>query len=201
VFDRSAICVFLENDGIEIEKLLERLRARHTILQRNPLSLISILFEEYGYSCEEYRRTLDRNIVTMEKKTGHTSLSISLFRPSPDYEKLTRDLNACKTSLIFLDNFTAFGNDVGTFCKETLNMLETLRQERCLVTLSISDTVSAAQDLDYHLNLGQRRRVQAQSLKGRVQTQINLVRWAAALLLSQMFLFSHSTAVQPYLPA
>jgi len=176
IFDRSAVCVFVGEYDVEVEKLLERLRARPAILQRNPLSLIGILFEEYGYSCEEYRRALDGDVATMERKTGHTSLSNGLFRTSPNYEKLTRDLNTCKTSLIFLDIVMAFGNDVGTFCKETLDMFETLRQERCLVTLPISDTVSAAQDLGYHLNLGQRRWVQAQALKGRVQTQINLVR-------------------------
>jgi hypothetical protein len=112
----------------------------------------------------------------MERQTGHTSITISLFRQNPDYERLTRDLNACKTSLIFMDNFTLFEREIGAFCKETLETLELLRHERGLDTMPTGERLAAAQQLDYHLNLSQLRRIQACSLERRVQTQISVVR-------------------------
>jgi hypothetical protein len=112
----------------------------------------------------------------MERQTGHTSIAISLFRQNPDYERLTRDLNACKTSLIFMDSITIFEKEIGTFCKEMLETLELLRHEQGLDTLPTGERVAATQQLDYHLNQSQLRRIQACSLERRVQTQISVVR-------------------------
>ena len=176
IADRSAICLFFEKDKSKIEDLFKRLQTSRNSLHTNPLSFISLLFEEQGYSCEKYRAKLDKDVVEMENQTGHTSIAISLFGQNPDYERLTRDLNACKTSLIFVDNFTLFEKEIGDFCKETLETLELLRHERGLDTLPTGERVAAAQQLDYHLNLSQLRRIQACSLERRVQTQISVVR-------------------------
>jgi hypothetical protein len=176
IADRSAICLFFEKDKSEIEDLFKRLQTSRDSLHANPLSLISLLFEEHGYSCEIYRAELDKDVVEMERQTGHTSIAISLFRQNPDYERLTRDLNACKTSLIFMDNITLFEKGIGDFCKETLETLELLRHERGLDTLPTGQRVAATQQLDYHLNLSHLRRIQACSLERRVQTQISVVR-------------------------
>lgn len=176
ITDRSAICLFFEKNKSKIKDFFRRLQTSRDSLHANPLSFISLLFEEHGYSCEKYRAKLDKDVVEMERQTGHTSIAILLFRQNPDYERLTRDLNACKTSLIFMDNITLFEEKIGEFCKETLETLEVLRQERDLDTLPTGERVAATQQLDYHLNLSQLRRIQACSLERRVQTQISVVR-------------------------
>lgn len=176
IADRSAIGLFFEKDKSKIEDLLKCLETNRGSLHANPISFISLLFEEHGYSCEHYRAKLDRGVVGVERQTGHTSIHISLFRQNQDYERLTRDLNACKTSLIIMDNITSFEKQIGAFCKEVLEMLELLRHERGLNTLPIRERVAAIQQLDYHLNLCQLRRIQACSLERRVQTQISVVR-------------------------
>ena len=145
------------------------------MLQKNPLLLLSTVFEEYGYSSENFREQLDRDVARMERQSGHTSLSFRLFQDNKGYEDLTKELHACTTNLIFMENITAFEREWGAFCKETLDVLEALRVERGLETLPKSERVQASQNMDYHLNLSQMRRIQSQSLQKRAQLQINVV--------------------------
>jgi len=121
ISDRSAICLFFLKEKRKTSDLLNRLHANRGSIHRHPLSFISLLVQEHGYNCETYRERLDKNVVEMERQTGHISIAISLFQLPPDYEKLTRDLNACKTCLIFLDNISAFEIELGAFCKKSLS--------------------------------------------------------------------------------
>lgn len=138
ISDRSATGLFFDKHASKVDDLWQRLEARRDVLQRNPLSFISILFEEHGFSSESFRTKLDKDVVNMERQTGHTSLAATLFQPDQhDYGQLIKDLNACNTSLIFLDSITAFERDIGAFCKETLGVMENLREECGLESLSI----------------------------------------------------------------
>jgi hypothetical protein len=131
----------------------------------------------------------------MESQTGHTSLQVRLFQPNQyDYEQLIKNLNACNTTLIFMDSITVFERDLGAFCKETLAVLESLREERGLERLSVGDRVSAIQDLDYHLNLSQMRRTQVLALQKRIQTQINVVSFSEEIL----FIFAPTLISRSY---
>jgi len=187
ISNRSATGLFFDVDAAKVDGLLQRLEARRDVLQRNPLSFIGILFEEHGYSCERSRAKLDRDIVEMEQQTGHTSLLVRPFQPNQhDPEQLIKDLNACNTTLIFMDSICVFEKEIGAFCKETLEVLECLREERGLESLSIGDRVSAIQELDYHLNLSQMRRTQALALQKRVQTQIRVVRLSEKVLVNNV---------------
>ena len=81
------------------------------MLQRNPLLLLSIVFEEFGYSAEAFRKRLDLDIARMERQSGHTSLTFRLLNYDQGYEYLTLDLHACSTSLIFMEHVLAFERD------------------------------------------------------------------------------------------
>jgi hypothetical protein len=99
-------------------------------------------------------------------------LSVRVIQEIPEYEILLKDLHACNTNLIFTETVTEFEDGLGAFFKETLSMLEELRRERGLDTLSKGDIAAQAQNLDYHLNLS---RMQSLSLQKRIQLQINVV--------------------------
>lgn len=175
IVDRSAKALIFDYRNPRMNILWERLLIRRNTLQNNPLLLLSILFEEYGYSAEAFREELDRDVASMERRTGHTSLNPRLFQDKMDFEDLTKDLHACTTSLIFMENITEFERNWGLFCKETLDVLETLRMERGLGFLPKRERVQAAQNMEYHLNLSQMRRSQSLSLQKRAQLQINVV--------------------------
>ncbi|KAL5330662.1 hypothetical protein ACEPPN_000181 [Leptodophora sp. 'Broadleaf-Isolate-01'] len=175
IAERSAKACVLNYNTSEINALWDRLQVRQGMVQKNPLLLLSIVFEEFGYASELFREQLDREVARIERASGHTSLS---FRPSAwntEYEALTRDLHACSTDLIFMEHVTEFERTWGAFCKDTLSVLETLRLERGLQGLSKRETVQTAQCMDYHLNLSQMRKTQALALQKRVQLQINVV--------------------------
>jgi hypothetical protein len=175
IIDRSTKAFVLEYSNPRMNVLWECLLIRRNILQNNPLLLLSIVFEEYGYSTEAFREELDRDVARIEQQSGHTSLTFRLFQDNKDYEDLTKDLHSCTTSLIFMENIAEFERDWGVFCKETLDIFEALRIERGLDALTKRERVQAAQNMDYHLNLSQMRRSQALSLQKRAQLQINVV--------------------------
>jgi hypothetical protein len=194
IVERSAKACVLNDNNSEINALWDRLQVRQSMVQKNPLLLLSIVFEEFGYASELFREHLDHEVARMERASGHSSLS---FRPSAwntEYEALTRDLHVCNTNLIFMEHVTEFERSWGAFCKDTLGVLETLRLERGLQNFSKRETVQTAQCMDYHLNLSQMRRTQVLALQKRVQLQVNVVSKTE----TSRHKISHFVAVQPH---
>lgn len=153
----------------------QRLHENRELIRENPLAFLNILFEDHGRSCERHRAHLDREVVRMERRTGKTS--IRLFSPAidTDYEQLNKDLHACNTELIFLDNITNFEMKLGQFIKETLKKFEALRHESGISSESIYAYETLSSNMDYLINACEMRRYQAQSLHQRVKSQINVV--------------------------
>lgn len=178
VVDCSATGLYFQGDGLnKLNGLLKRLQGHRRLLRTNPLAFLGILMEEYGRTCERDRARNDREVVTIEGRTGMTSLQIanSNSQAAKDYELLSKDLHSCNTNLIFLDNLTNFEVAVGRFIKETLIRFQMIRERRLLekILADVDDTL--IQNIEYLLNAAEMRRYQAQSLHRRTQTQINVV--------------------------
>ncbi|KAL9612610.1 MAG: hypothetical protein Q9167_002816 [Letrouitia subvulpina] len=160
-----------------MDVLIDRLQVRQDLSQQNSLRFLSLLFEEYGYDCERWRRELDRDVVRLETKTRMTSLALAhtLDNQTLDYESLTKRLHRCHTDLIFLDTVQNFEACLGNFCKKAAVQLETMRQQLGLEASSVSDQNIFFQNVEYHLNQNELRRFQTLCLQKRIQTQINVL--------------------------
>lgn len=173
--DGSAKGLLFDTDTSTVASVLQRLHESRELLQENPLSFLNILLADHGKSCEDHRAALDRDVVKMELRTGKTSLRFLSTYVETDYEQLNKDLHACNTDLIFLDNITNFEMIVGKFIKDTLAKFEALRHERGIVPDSPYTYETLSQNTDYLINVCEMRRYQAQSLHKRIQSQINVV--------------------------
>jgi hypothetical protein len=177
VLTRAATCLLLDFREEGIDGLLGRLRIRHERIQKNALEILAILFEQHCFATEKARQQADDRIVSMERKTGMTSL-IGAYggkHDQVDHEKLIKDLHACNTDLIFLDNSLQFEAEMGRFCRETVAKFEDLNTTQCGKALSAPDRDAIFQRIDYYLDSSRWRRTQALSLMKRVKTQINVV--------------------------
>ena len=192
VVDCSATGLYFQGDGLKkVNSLPKRLQGHRRLLRTNPLAFLGILMEEYGRTCERDRARNDRDVVTIEGRTGMTSLPIATFysQVAKDYELLIEALHSCNTNLIFLDNMTNFEVAVVRFIKETLIRFQMIRERRLLekIPADVDDTL--IQNIEYLLNAAEMRRYQAQSLHRRTQTQINVVsrfRSGSAMTLTMM---------------
>lgn len=177
----SVVSLLFDNTEDDLNILIKRLRWRCTQTHQSPLSLLAILFEEYGYTSEECRRRLDAEVVSLEVRTGMTSLDTNpggngySLRIS-DYEKMMRDLHSCNTNLIFLANVLNFEMDFGTFCGRIFDVFEELRGrigDGKFHTERARDEFQ--QHLAYCVDSSRSRQKQTQSLRMRVKSQINVV--------------------------
>lgn len=182
IVDCSAIGLCFRGDDLDdrgLTRLLKRLHGHRRLLRLNPLALLGILMEEYGRACEIDRARNDKDVITLEGRTGMTTprIAIEYAGDATDHELLIKALHSCNTMLIFLDNMTNFEVAVGKFIKETLTKFQMIRERSLLmletIPAGIDDTLIQA--IEYLLNAAEMRRYQAQSLHQRTQTQINVV--------------------------
>ncbi|MCJ1260167.1 hypothetical protein MMC22_000026 [Lobaria immixta] len=192
VVDCSATGLYFQGDGLKkVNSLPQRSQGHRRLLRTSPLAFLGILMEEYGRTCERDRARNDRDVVTIEGRTGMTSLQIATFysQVAKDYELLIKALHSCNTNLIFLENITNFEVAVVRFIKETLIRFQMIRERRLLekIPADVDDTL--IQNIEDLLNAAEMRRYQAQSLHRRTQTQINVVsrfRSGSAMTLTMM---------------
>lgn len=175
VVSGSARGLFFDLDESSASRVTQRLHENRELIRENPLTFLNILFEDHGQSCERHRAHLDREVVRMERRTGKTSIVLFSRAVDTDYEQLNKDLHACNTELIFLDNITNFEMSLGRFIKETLTKFEALRHESGISSDSMYAYETLSQNMDYLINSCEMRRYQAQSLHRRIQSQINVV--------------------------
>ena len=179
ILSGSVISILFDNTEEDLNVLIKRLRWRCKQTHQCPLSLLAILFEGYGYTSEECRRKLDADVVSLEVRTGMTSLDTNPGGYSlriSDYEKMMRDLHACNTNLIFLANVLNFEMEFGTFCGRLFEVFEELRErsgEGKFHTARARDEFQ--QHLAYCMDSSRFRQKQTQSLRMRVKSQINVV--------------------------
>lgn len=184
----SVFSILFDNTEKDLNELIKRLRWRCKQTHQCPLTLLAILFEGYGYSSEECRRKLDAEVVSLEVRTGMTSLDTNQGGYSlriSDYERMMRDLHSCKTNLIFLANVLNFEVEFGTFCGRVFEVFEQLRErtgQGSFHTPRAKDEFQ--QHLAYCMDSSRFRQTQIQSLRMRVKSQINVV----SLLSSQIYL-------------
>lgn len=175
----SVVSILFDNTEKDLNVLIKRLRWRCKQTNQCPLSLPAILFEGYGYTSEECRRKLDAEVVSLEVRTGMTSLDTNQGGYSlriSDYEKMMRDLHACNTNLIFLANVLNFEMEFGTFCGRLFEVFEELRErtgQGKFHTARARDEFQ--QHLAYCMDNSRFRQKQTQSLRMRVKSQINAV--------------------------
>ena len=172
----TAVCLFFDPDEAALNTLMARMKVRQQQLVQDPLSFIGLLFEGYGYATEEWRGALDEDVVKTESQTRMSSLNFVVASQiaAKHYETLTRDLHSCNTDLIFLDTMLAFELKFGEFCKKTTEKADRLR--RLVTQAPLCNNLDEFNDnMDYLYNLCELRRNQTQSLRNRIQSQINVV--------------------------
>ena len=159
----------------KIDALISRISSHKPSLQSS-IASITALVEHHGNISERYRARQDRELVRIEADIGMVSGWYQNKEcQQTNYEQIIKDLNGCGTRLIFLENIIDFEISAGNFCKETLELFESLRKSRGLEQLSLPDYEETMQNLDFHINLADRRRVQTKSLAKRVQMQLTVV--------------------------
>lgn len=212
----SVFSILFDNTEKDLNTLIKRLQWRCKQTHQSPLSLPAILFETYGYTSEECRRKLDAEVVSLEVRTGMTALDTTTnvnqdgkmnysLRIS-DYEKMMRDLHSCNTNLIFLGNVLSFEMEFGMFCGRLFDVFEDLRgrisnnnkkEEEKGKYHSPRAKDEFHQHLAYFLDSSRCRLKQTQSLRMRVESQINVVCFLSCFLffsslLSQIYIHIQS---------
>ena len=210
--------LFFSTTESDLNILIRRLCLRHhtQTTHHSPLALFATLFETYGYTSEECRRRLDTQIVALEVRTGMTSTYLDTSFSNgggwavgggaggyalqiSDYEKLMRDLHSANTNLIFLLNVLNFEAELGDFCRRIFDEFEDLRarinhrhhhlKKKRFHSARAKDEFR--QHLAYCVDSSRFRLKQTQSLRMRVESQINVV--------SPFFYFSFSSSFFPVL--
>ena len=109
--------MFFSKKEESIPRVIERLEQRGKESLNSPLTILALLYEEYGSNAEDWRKDLDLEVVRIEQTTGMTSLALTdQALEEMEYERLIRDLHACNTDLIFLGNLIHFEIEFGEFC-------------------------------------------------------------------------------------
>jgi len=115
-----------------IPRVIERLEQHHAESLKSPLTVLTLLYEEYGVNAETWRKCLDREVVRIEQTTGMTSLALRDLDDHTweemEYERLIRDLHGCNNNLIFLGNLIHFEIEFGEFCYKLFDTFDDLRK-------------------------------------------------------------------------
>lgn len=160
-----------------IPQMLERFEDSREECVASPLSVLILLYDEFGAKAEEQRRLLDREVVRIEDMTVMTSAAITAqVLTDAEYEKLIRDMHACNTNLIFLSDLINFETELGQFCLELCDIFEDLRRRAALPDFhSTPEKDNLLQWLKFLLKLSRFRHNQTQALRARIHSQTNLV--------------------------
>ena len=162
-----------------LETIMTTTRLRAVQSDQSPFDTMLLLLGEYGRFNEEWRAKLDRKVVSMEVRSGMTSLDTSNQQYADDvhiYEELTRDLHACNTDLTFLSDILSFEVELGAFCGKVFNVFEELEDQRGDAPFHDYRMHRCYQQrLAYYTYDSQLRQRQTTALKMRVQGQIKLV--------------------------
>lgn len=176
IVDLSAVGLVICKTEERIHSLLKRLSKCQTGLQENPMSLLNVIADEYGKSCETARKCADDEVVLIETSTGMTSLKLQPPKQAErDIAELNKASHAANTNLIFLDNVINFDVVLGKFVKEIFVKLGNLRQRRNLEPIPEPVCQVLHDNIDFLINLSALRKKQAHSLHQRVQSQISVV--------------------------
>ncbi|KAL6399787.1 hypothetical protein AUP68_17194 [Ilyonectria robusta] len=160
-----------------IPQMLEKFEDAREEYAASPLSVLIILYDEYGAKAEEQRKVLDREVVRIEDMTVMTSAAITAqVLTDAEYEKLIRDMHACNTNLIFLSDLINYEIELGQFFLELYDIFEDLRRRATLPEFhSVPEKDNLLQWLKFLLKLSRFRYNQTQALRARIHSQTNLL--------------------------
>ncbi|KAH7007009.1 hypothetical protein EDB80DRAFT_684262 [Ilyonectria destructans] len=159
-----------------IPQMLEKFEYSREECAASPLSVLILLYDEFGAKAEEQRKLLDREVVRIEEMTVMTSSAITAqVLTDAEYEKLIRDMHACNTNLIFLSDLINYEIELGQFCLELYDIFEDLRRRATLPDFhSAPEKDNLLQWLKFLLKLSRFRHNQTQALRARIHSQTNL---------------------------
>jgi len=172
--DNGVSTVLFDEDDVRVRELSSKLDLRRDDLSASPISFLVYLLENYGYGCENWRQSLDKDVQSAEQRTGLTLWGSNKISPSK-YEQLSKEMHICKTSLIILLNMMAFEEELGQFLSRIVQQLDDLRKDRGLSRTSQWKRTKVLQDLEYHLTSCRLRQRQTELLRDRIKTQIDVV--------------------------
>lgn len=170
-----------------LPRTIEMLEQHRDQSLKSPLSILALLYEEYATNVEDWRKTLDHEVVRIEQTTGMTSLAIAWIGPGPDakeleYERLLRDLHACNTNLIFLGDLINFEIEFGEFVYKLFDIFEELRKSAGKAAFhKVQTKEDVLNRLAFLLKLSHFRKQQTRALRERIQSQTNLVSLSLSL--------------------
>ena len=150
VSDGDVSGVWFENDEVGVGELLSKLDLRRHDLSILPISFSAYLPESYGYGCENWRQSLDRDVQSAEQRTGLTLWGSNKVSPGK-YEKFNKDMHICKTSLAILLHMTAFEEQLGQFLSSMIQQFDDLRINHGLSRTPVWKRTKVQQELVYHL--------------------------------------------------
>ena len=181
----NLVAVIFSKDERDLDELIDRIRARQDQMRACPFAFLPTLLEVWSSGIEAWRKALDQQVVAMERSTGMTSIStMKQWELQPhEYEFLTRELHASNTDLVFLFNVVQFEVELGNHFENVVNAFDDTRKLHFGEPLPHDKRQSVLQHLAYCKHDTQFRQNQLQSLKMRVQSQINLVRLQMLTLL------------------
>ena len=172
--DGGVSAVLFDEDDVRVREISSKLDLRKADLSASPISFLVYLLENYGYGCENWRQSLDKDVQSAEQRTGLTLWGSNKTSPSK-YEQLNKDMHICKTSLAILLNMMAFEEELGQFLRRLFQQLDDLRTDRGLSRTPQWKRIKVQQDLEYHLTTCRLRRMQTELLRDRIRTQIDVV--------------------------
>lgn len=179
-----------------LDSFIKRLRSRHKETSQCLFAFLAILFEEYGYTLEEHRRKLDGEVVSLESRTGMGVWykTTEAFSNISEYEVLMHDLHDCNTYLIIFTNVLNFEIEFGSFCGRLFEVFEELRERNGDGKFHTDKARDGfRQHLAYCMNDSRFRQNQTQSLRMRVQSQLDVVSFSLADTCYSIHPRNHST--------
>lgn len=177
----NLIGIFFSKKEENIPRIMEKCEQHRKASLRSPLTILALLYEEYGINVEDRRKSLDREVVRIEQITGMTSLAIAWTGQGHDaedmeYDKLIRDLHACNTNLVFLGSLIHFEIEFGEFIYKLFDIFEDARKRAGKSVFHKPQTKDEILTrLAFLLKLSHFRQQQTQALRERIQSQTNLV--------------------------
>jgi hypothetical protein len=172
--------------GVEDWGRLLKLLKRKRHLCFHPMFIPAALFSCHRYNLERYRGVVDRNIFDTEHQIGYaipgrleyargkTSNRESSNAPKADYESTVRRLHSYQTELATMANVARFSKDCGNTLIGTIQELESYAPFGDNQQFH-SNSKEILHEIDFSKSLTHTLLSQIQSLKERVQSQINLV--------------------------
>ncbi|KAI9778892.1 MAG: hypothetical protein M1839_007855 [Geoglossum umbratile] len=170
-------CLLFNRQPKDLDDLVRDLELSREEIQHSPLAFLNLLFKMHGSCSEEYREERDLEVCRIEVDTATSGLIRRRIAPTGivDCESLMRELHAVNAKLLFLDAVMNWELLAGKFIQETYTILSELRAARGLPPFPAPPEQHLRDSLDYHANLSSFRRVQAQTLQKRVQTQLGVL--------------------------